>query len=338
MALTLHDTQHTTGTLTRMLFGHIAPFGKALPLVLSELSLMNVPLVAHSFTNVIDFLQLTEITLYWCSGSMDLLSALAPLFHAGGGALQHLDFAGSFKDDGTVETFLKSSPCLQSLQLQCKIRESRPINFDYACLRKHLPTLAILGLSFESWNGNRRWESQPSRTVLDMISVHCPFLEDLALAMPSVTLSRGPDPAYHSAIVALCKCPLLRFLRIMNWPSAPNGCFKLNDTTDEQDASKIRSARYLGVLDPFATSIMRTAHNTRKEAKLGRLMSLVFGLTSGPQLAVEEDGQSQTNTDLTCYVGGQQINGYGLPEVVAIRKTEAEYEEIGMGTNVIHSF
>ncbi|KAK5122753.1 hypothetical protein LTR85_003668 [Meristemomyces frigidus] len=337
---TLYDTDHTTGTFTSTLFGHIAPFGSAPALVLADFRIRSFELASHSFTNFISFAQLTDLTIFWCDGSRHLLQDLSSIFEMQGSTLRKFVYAGHAAEEGALEPLIKGCPPLQNLQLESRAVEDRTAKFDHACLTKHLPKMTVNGLDFQTLTDSGAWNSSPTSCAVSKMLVNCLRLEELAISMPSIVLSPTLDPVYSHAILTLAKCPSLRILRIANWPAAPKGCLTLDHdgTADDKEMSDLRFARYSGMLDRLATDVLRIITVSRRNAKLGRLQALVLGHSGGAQCVTEEGHPLNVEADSICYVAGFQTDANGFSDVVAIRKTTEEFEGIGGWMDIVHEF
>jgi len=174
----------------------------------------------RSYMKVIDFTHLKGLTLIWCPGDSQLLQSLATLFETKGSSLKTFDFTGNLPRHGVVEHFLKACDPFLDLFLLCW--HDRDLKFDYASLRKHLSSVMELGLSFPVDNEEEHQASSPlPHAALESLAQHCTDLEEIALAMPATSDSLTGE--YEQCLIALCKCPTLRVLRIFNLPTAPRG-------------------------------------------------------------------------------------------------------------------
>lgn len=338
----LYETEASAlGTL----FGHIAPFGDSPAMELCALQLTNVELqyASQLFINVIDFLGLEELTILWCKTDICLLQSLTSLFKNGSN-LRTFEWYGGRLEDGILEAFLNTCAPLTTLRLDYRTEYGGRAAFDYSCLRKHLATLKSLGLSIQTYDQSlKRITATLPQAALDMLTAHCSQLEELALGMPETVLSditSRPAPDYKHTLVALSRCPALRFLRILNWPAAPESCFQSADdpTTGSKAMEELLLTRYSHLLNTFATSLLRLISVQRSQARFGRLLVLAFRENTGntgSQWAFNKVRDKRIAVHSTCYIAGLQTDVYGTSEVIAVRKTCKEFKEIGGCVDII---
>ena len=276
---TMDDTTETTGSLSKTLFSHIAPFGASPALQLEDLSLDTVCLAARPLIDVIDFTKLKNLSIRSCLHGMAILSALETIFRKQVCALQEFKYGGYGEDFAPLESFLKACPRLTTLLVHCTSITGQE-KFDVQCLSKHLPALRIFGLL---WVTKEAVQACPVgealREELHTLSFEP---EELAVCMPKALVSSAVSSEYKDALATVCKCRALRVLRIWSWPTAPNNCFHISDGDNVYmyDATGRRGARYLCLLDVFATRVLRLITAYRKQAGLSPIVALAFGCTS----------------------------------------------------------
>ncbi|KAK4505138.1 hypothetical protein PRZ48_003101 [Zasmidium cellare] len=309
----LSDTDESNGVLSKTLFSHVRdrvlPPAQVECLVLDEINLQH----AHrSFARYIDLSHLRSLELHDCAGTDVFIRAMTDGFEDSGCCkLEHFAYAIKETDHidyKVVEKVLRICSGLKSLMM---VGMDDFKNFDLKLLEKHGSTLRSLAVYP---NASDDGGSQPMGLAQDFYATvveHCQNLRELALQMPDVLLcmdSANTSPYFDSVMVDLLKLPVLKSLRIFNWPS-PGTVFLPNENSDEVLAF-INQRNYLFDVDAFASTHLASLVNK------GRTKSAPVICFAGFQGdIVHEDRHWIKISEPVCYVPLKQYDVFGRPQL-----------------------